>query len=129
MRVFIGVASAVLLSTAALLAVSDGEPSPRAAASGGCEKLSALAIPNGTITLASEIEAGGFTPPDEAAPRAARALPAFCRVAATLRPSSDSDIKIEVWMPASGWNGKYEAVGNGAFSGSIAYPALMTALG
>jgi Tannase and feruloyl esterase. len=55
-------------------------------------------------------------------------LPAFCRVAATLRPTSDSDIKIEVWMPASGWNGKFQAVGNGAFNGSIAYPSMMTAL-
>jgi hypothetical protein len=26
-------------------------------------------------------------------------LPAFCRVAATLTPSTDSDIRIEVWMP------------------------------
>ncbi len=38
-------------------------------------------------------------------------LPAFCRVAATLKPTSDSDIKIEVWLPASGWNGKFQAVG------------------
>jgi len=45
-----------------------------------------------------------------------------------LKPTADSDIKIEVWMPASGWNGKYQAVGNGAFNGSIAYPAMMTAL-
>jgi len=56
-------------------------------------------------------------------------LPAFCRVAATLRPSSDSDIKIEVWMPAANWNGKFQAVGNGAFNGAIGYPALATALG
>src|SRR5205823_4916797 len=26
-------------------------------------------------------------------------LPAFCRVALTLTPSSDSDIRIEVWLP------------------------------
>jgi feruloyl esterase len=143
MRFFIGVAAAVLLSTVGSLAdrgpaperdlsavaSAEAEPSRRAFDNGGCDKLSALAIPKATITLAREVEAGGFTPPDEAAPRGARALPAFCRVAATLRPSSDSDIKIEVWMPTSGWNGKYEAVGNGAFSGSIAYPALMTALG
>ena len=57
-----------------------------------------------------------------------RALPAFCRVAATLKPTRDSDIKIEVWMPASGWNGKFQAVGNGAFNGAIAYPAMTTAL-
>jgi hypothetical protein len=49
-------------------------------------------------------------------------------VAATLRPSSDSDIKIETWMPTSGWNGRFQAVGNGAFSGAIAYPAMRAAL-
>ena len=63
-----------------------------------------------------------------AAAESPRTLPAFCRVAATLKPTADSDIKIEVWMPASGWNGKFQAVGNGAFNGSIAYPAMMTAL-
>ena len=129
MRFLMGVASAFLLSTVVSTAVADRAPVPRAFDGGGCEKLSALAIPKGTITLAREVEAGGFTPPDEAAPRGAGALPAFCRVAATLRPTSDSDIKIEVWMPASGWNGKYEAVGNGAFNGSIAYPALVSAVG
>ena len=79
----------------------------------------------------------------QASPREAGALPAtcglraqplkaphaFCRVAATLTPSSDSDIKVEIWMPAANWNGKFQAVGNGAFNGTIAYPAMMTALG
>ena len=46
-----------------------------------------------------------------------RTLPAFCRVAATLTPTSDSDIKVEVWLPASGWNGKFQAVGNGGWAG------------
>src|SRR5262249_12438527 len=55
-------------------------------------------------------------------------LPAFCRVAATLKPSSDSDIKMELWMPAENWNGKFQEVGNGAFNGSIAYPAMAAAL-
>ena len=49
-------------------------------------------------------------------------------MAATLKPTSDSDIKIEVWLPASGWNGKFQAVGNGGFSGAIAYPAMARAL-
>ena len=55
-------------------------------------------------------------------------LPAFCRVAATLKPSSDSDIKVEVWLPASGWNGKLQAVGNGGWAGTISYPAMAQAL-
>ena len=55
-------------------------------------------------------------------------LPAFCRVAATLTPSSDSDIKAEVWLPASGWNGKFQMVGNGGWAGTIPYPAMAAAL-
>jgi feruloyl esterase len=45
----------------------------------------------------------------------------------TLKPSNDSDIKVELWMPA-GWNGKFQAVGNGAFNGTINYAAMATAL-
>jgi feruloyl esterase len=56
------------------------------------------------------------------------ALPAFCRVAATLNPSSDSDIKVEMWLPAAGWNGKLQAVGNGGWAGVISYPALAAAV-
>jgi feruloyl esterase len=94
-----------------------------------CASLSTLSLPNATITMAQALEAGPFTPPgQDTAAESPRTLPAFCRVAATLKPTADSDIKIEVWMPAAGWNGKYQAVGNGAFNGSIAYPAMMAAL-
>ncbi len=55
-------------------------------------------------------------------------LPAFCRVAATLKPTSDSDIKMEVWLPASGWNRKFQAVGNGGWAGVISYSAMAEAL-
>jgi hypothetical protein len=55
-------------------------------------------------------------------------LPDFCRVAATLTPSSDSDIKIEVWLPSSGWNGKYMGVGNGGWAGVISHGAMAEAL-
>ena len=55
-------------------------------------------------------------------------LPAFCRVTATLTPNSDSDIKTEIWLPASGWNGKFQAVGNGGWAGTIPYPAIAAAV-
>ena len=55
-------------------------------------------------------------------------LPAFCRVAASIKPSSDSDIKIELWMPAAGWNGKFVVPGNGGFAGAIAPAGLATNL-
>ncbi len=93
-----------------------------------CDSLASLALPNGTITGTEAVEAGAFVPPmppgrslSEGQARQYGALPAFCRVAATLTPSSDSDIKVEVWMPAEGWNGKLQAVGNGAFTGSLRY--------
>ena len=53
-----------------------------------------------------------------------KSAPAFCRVTATLTPTPDSDIKIEVWMPAESWNGKLLGTGNGVWPGSIGYSAL-----
>jgi feruloyl esterase len=93
-----------------------------------CEGLKMLRLENAAITVAAAIDAGAFTSSDGRDPAAFRALPAFCRVAATLTPSSDSDIRIEVWLPAAGWNGKLQAVGNGAFSGAISYRAMAGAL-
>ena len=55
-------------------------------------------------------------------------LPAFCRVAATLTPTRESDIKIEVWLPMAGWNGKLQAVGNGGWNGNIDTNALAGAV-
>src|SRR5580693_4691412 len=86
----------------------------RQATAASCEDLLKLDLPNTAITLAQPTAAGS--------PLAT--LPAFCRVAATLKPSSDSDIKIEVWLPAQGWNGKLQASGNGGWTGSIA-PATL----
>jgi feruloyl esterase len=103
-------------------------PAPEAAEPGSCSDLAKVALPHATITVAAPVQAGAFTPGAQSGAGDFAALPAFCRVAATLKPTSDSDIKIEVWLPASGWNGKFQAVGNGAFSGAIAYPAMGRAL-
>src|SRR5438105_4232988 len=85
-----------------------------------CERLTTLAVPHATVTSAQSIDAGALAQ--------FNTLPAFCRVAATLKPSADSDIKMELWMPAANWNGKFQAVGNGAFSGSIALAAMVAPL-
>jgi feruloyl esterase len=108
--------------------------STRAAAEGmACDALAKLTLPNTTITSAQLVPAGQFTPPGMTTAPPANAspfgsLPAFCRVAATLKPSADSDIKIEVWMPAAGWNGKFQGVGNGGWSGAISYGSLAAGL-
>src|ERR1700686_460683 len=114
---------AVLLLFAAVALVA--EPGDRAS----CENLSKLTLPNTAITTAQVVGTGEFTAPAGRGPAPSfKDLPAFCRVQATLTPSSDSDIKIEVWLPASGWNGKFQAVGNGGWAGSISYGPLGAAV-
>jgi len=98
-----------------------------------CESLGTLTLTDAKVTTAERVAAGTFSPPAVevgAPPRSNpfRDLPEFCRVAATLTPTSDSDIKIEVWLPANGWNGKFQAVGNGGWAGVISYPAMADAI-
>src|SRR5262245_31774576 len=101
---------------------------------GTCDSLTTLAVAQGTVTLAQEVAAGAFTPPaGRGRGGAGGANPygrvgAFCRVALTLKPTPRSDIKAEVWLPSSGWNGKLQVVGNGGFAGTISYPAMANAL-
>src|SRR5262245_45706190 len=72
-----------------------------------CADLAALTIPDVTVNAAASVAGGSFTPPGASA--ALTTLPAFCRVEATARPTSDSEIKFEVWIPAAdAWNGKFQ---------------------
>jgi feruloyl esterase len=99
-----------------------------ALASAACVDLAKLTTPTAVIS-ADVVAAGTFKAGVGAGATAAYArLPEFCRVAATLRPSSDSDIKVEVWLPIAQWNGKFQAVGNGGWAGNIPYPAMAAAL-
>src|SRR5215469_6157658 len=108
----------------------------RTADASDCAQLSGLKLPHTEITLAESVAAGAFKPPGGAGqssapgapPTSYTHLPAFCRVAGTLRPTSDSDIRFEVWMPESGWNGKFVGVGNGVWAGSITYFSMLEPL-
>jgi len=98
-----------------------------------CERLTAAKIPNTTITLAQTVAAGTFNGPP--APKSGsglsllyKSLPAFCRVVAEAKPTPDSDIKLEVWLPVSGWNGKLQGIGVGGFGGSIDNVQLATSV-
>ena len=98
-----------------------------AAAATPCESLRALATPQAMIATANEVPAGPFVQPGGrgAAPQggaaapAAQPIPRHCRVTLVLKPTSDSNINSELWMPADNWNGKLLVVGNGGFAGSI----------
>jgi len=54
-------------------------------------------------------------------------LPPHCRVAAVLSPSDDSEIGMELWLPEN-WNGKFLALGNGGWAGSISFSAMAQGL-
>src|SRR5580698_2166483 len=97
-----------------------------------CEQLAKVSLPQTNISLAQSTAADTFTPP---VPDWAKGFmhpkpvpAAFCRVVGHLHPTGDSDIKFEVWLPASGWSGRYESVGNGGFAGFIRYDSMVNPL-
>ena len=55
-------------------------------------------------------------------------VPAFCRVQGEARPTADSQIGFEVWLPRPDWNGRYYQLGSGGFAGSIHHPSLAAEL-
>ena len=105
---------------------------PGVAGAATCDTLAAsLKLTNAKVIAATAVAGGQFTPPAAAgtdAPKPISGLPAFCRVQLMLTPSSDSDIKSELWLPLNNWNSKFQQVGNGAWAGSIQYGALAEAL-
>ncbi len=91
------------------------------AAAATCESLKAAALPDTAIVIAQSVPAGAFAPPY--GPPLDK-LPAFCRLAGVIKPTADSYIRFEVWLPASTWNGKFLGVGNGGFAGAIGFAAM-----
>jgi len=90
-----------------------------------CDGLKSVKISDTTIISAEAVPAGDLTTEDKAT---RKNMPAFCRVAGMIKPSPDSDIELEVWMPSAGWNGKFEGIGNGGYAGSIGYGAMAAAV-
>jgi tannase/feruloyl esterase len=110
-----------LLGALALLLIE-----PAKATAAPCDSLKNLNLPNTTITSARMVGTGAFRSPVGRRSSvefftAFNRLPAFCRVEATVSPARDSQIGIEVWLPATGWNGRFLGVGNGGYAGSISY--------
>ncbi|MBI2687037.1 MAG: tannase/feruloyl esterase family alpha/beta hydrolase [Acidobacteria bacterium] len=89
-------------------------------AAADCDSLAKLTLKDTRIVEAVSVPAGDF--------KTFKGLPAFCRVAGVIAPTTDSEIKFEAWLPASGWNGKFLGVGNGGFAGSISFGGLAEAL-
>lgn len=89
-----------------------------------CQNMQSLSLPNTKVDFAQSIPAttmlgpGGFLV----------GTPTFCRVGGVIRPSNDSEIHFEVWLPEAGWNGKFRGVGNGGFAGSINFSEMAAAI-
>jgi hypothetical protein len=71
-----------------------------------CERLASLSLPDAAITRTQLVAAGEFSASGGRAGRTGDAaygtLPAFCRVEATVTPSRDSSIGLEIWLPVAG---------------------------
>ena len=81
-----------------------------------CESLSTMRLLNTTITTSQPITNGSFAQVTD--------LPPFCRIAGEIRPTTDSQIRFELWLPLKDWNHKFVGVGNVGFAGSVMYPQL-----
>ncbi len=99
----------------------------QAPAPGACSALLNQHLSDTKIMTAVQYAAGDFPMPagsPESMVQAARLLPALCRVAAEISPTSDSTIKMELWLPTEHWNGRFRGQGNGGFGGEINYQAI-----
>jgi feruloyl esterase len=117
----------LLLLTAVFL-----RPAPAGAAT-RCEDLVQVSLSATTVTSSQKVAPGQFESTSaagvgRAAQQTFAELPSFCRVMLTSKPTSDSDIRIEVWLPESGWNGRFQAVGDGGLAGSIPFALMAAAL-
>ena len=118
--------SDVVIPVGAVLAVMGSSVAPSAAAplraessavgaTASCASLTALSLPNTTINSAVDTPAGTVPPPFPGLPPTP--VVATCRVHATVTtPGVNDHIGIDVWMPVSGWNGRFQGVGGSGYT-------------
>jgi feruloyl esterase len=103
---------AVLAAAVSVAALSCAAP----AFAASCEDLASLKLPDTTIDTAQSIPAGDYTTSDKVT---RKAMPAFCRVMASVRDAPDSDIRVEMWLPKDQWKGVFQGTGNGGYGGGF----------
>jgi len=90
---------------------------PHVAHADACRDLSNLKLTNTQIKSADLIAAGKFVGPGAVTHPD---LPAFCRVIASVKADTDSEILVELWLPVEHWAGVFHGNGSGGFGGSLA---------
>jgi len=86
-----------------------------------CASMKDVRLADTQITLAEIVTSGDF---ETTSSGWLHDLPPFCRVAAQIRPTPDSKIRFEVWLPVNGWNGHMVGTGNGGFAGTFYYQQM-----
>jgi feruloyl esterase len=112
---------AVMIATGAPAAVRLAGQAPAAVAKApiACADLTKLTFEgNTTITAATPVAGGTLAISDR---QTLAGLPPFCRVVGISKPTSDSNINFEVWLPSNGWNNKFLSAGEGGYAGSPNY--------
>ncbi len=120
---------------AALVLAATTLPSMNASSAGqDCEALQRLSLTGAEVTGVESVAAGALSvtqipkSAEKTLPPVLARLPAFCRVKISAKPGPGSDIRIEVWLPASGWTGRLQAVGDGGLAGYIPFALMAEAL-
>ena len=108
----------------ALVALGVAGSSCTAFAASDCAGLAAVKIEATTITAASVVSA-------PASIGGARVNVPFCRVEGVAKPSADSEIRFEVWLPPAvgSWTGRLKVNGTGGFAGGVPYARLVQDIG
>jgi hypothetical protein len=97
------------------LAASARPASSALAPAATCASLTTLSLPNTTVNSAVDTPAGTVPPPFPGLPPTQ--VVETCRVHASVTtPGVGDQIGIDVWMPVSGWNGRFQGVGGGGYS-------------
>jgi feruloyl esterase len=116
--------SGALLGLVGLIAISSSQGAPVRT----CEGLTRLSLPHTTILSAKAFPAGVQALKTLFYRSVTLGLPGRCQVDGVSRPSSDSEIRFEVWLPLTGWNGQYVQKGNGGFAGAVLPETLVDPL-
>lgn len=91
------------------------------------EAFADVEIPNASVTSVTPVPEGSYDPPGTGQQLAG--LPAFCRIHAVSRPTSQSLINFQLWLPeGEAWNGKLVATGNGGYSPALSYGDMAYAM-
>ncbi len=114
------VVSAALLGGVAGLAAQQPARQPAAPAPAAeCSALKGRTFDTTTILDSTPVASGTLKISDTVT---VANLPAFCRVQGVSKPSADSDIRFEVWLPQpTSWNRKFLSTGEGGFAGQLNY--------